>query len=352
VKRVGALSYLARQAWFGRKDGPTPLATYFPKAMGEQRLRHEIQAVNPFTGQKTKLVFSGRFDFASLVTEQGEKQPSLLMLGDWKTGVRQPLAKAIGPLKCYAMLAFAQYKTLKRVNIVIVWLADGGWESAAFTREEIQEWARKFIKYSAFWDGRTFSPGTQCTYCGRALSCPARREMVRSAVVPFIDSRFDPKSILVTETGELRPAPEIIVAYQNALLAKRAAEAFMGVVEEQVLLGTDIEDIVSGWALRRVMGKGADEIIPAVAWPILQDRLKPEELAQVVKVKKGVLETIIKQQAEKGKGAAAVRALYASLKAANAILVGGETMSVKLVDTTGEEEVQGDADDAGSGGTE
>jgi hypothetical protein len=134
--------------------------------------------------------------------------------------------------------------------------------------------------------------------------------MVRADVAMFSDGKtFE----LSTCTG-----PELCGHFRKIKMLQRFLEAAERNARMEISHRGEVDD-GEGGLIHMVPTKGNREINPLLAWPILTARLSDDEMAGVVDIGVGKMESAIKAKAPKGKGAAAVRELSEALEAAGAV---------------------------------
>jgi hypothetical protein len=226
---------------------------------------------------------------------------------DWKSGRKDHDYRQQG--FGYAFLKLRNQPALKQVTAHFAWLRTQELESYTVTRGRAELWYQELQDRVVNWDGK-YHEGPHCAFCPRRASCPAVTAMVRADVAMFSDGKtFE----LSTCTG-----PELCGHFRKIKMLQRFLEAAERNARMEISHRGEVDD-GEGGLIHMVPTKGNREINPLLAWPILTARLSDDEMAGVVDIGVGKMESAIKAKAPKGKGAAAVRELSEALEAAGAV---------------------------------
>ena len=312
------LAYSALKLWQGSKE-QKGLKEYFRNPLCEVTNDFTFSAVDP-TGNKAKIRIHGRAD----VFETFEDHAVVL---DWKSGRKHDDYSYLGQMKALAILAAAQDKRIQRVSTIIAWLRDGVVSPiVTFTRQELKEWLKGFVKHDLFWDGKTYRPGPHCRFCPRYLNCPARKAILENAIATFSDPS-------VVESRSLLADPEkLAIALQQAQMVSRVAEDFIAQAKE-FLDGKDPVPIPDkpGYTYAVVEGQGRTAIDPIAAWPILAKHLSEDELASCVAIKTGKVRSALADKASSGSKKQYIEEVMNEMEANGALIKGQPTKSLRVI---------------------
>jgi Protein of unknown function (DUF2800) len=262
-------------------------------------------------GEMRTEVLSGHVDAQSV----GESEAAIL---DWKSGRKDHDYRNQG--FGYAWLRLALQPDMERVTIHFAWLRTCELESYTVDRGRAEAWYQQLKDEVVNWDGK-YHAGPHCTFCPRRASCPAIIALVRQDVAMFADGG---------KTFELSrcTGPELCGHFRKIKMLQRFLEAAERNARAEIGHRGEVDD-GEGGVIHMVATKGNREIAPLAAWPILSARLTDQEIAGVVEIGVGRLEDAIQAKAPKGKGAAAIRDVFAELAGAGAVT---RQPGVKLVD--------------------
>jgi hypothetical protein len=273
----------------------------------------EIQKWMPYAVQELALhdgYLSGHMDAATQVETSG-------IILDWKSGRKDHDYHHQG--FGYAWLAMQDTGELTSATVHFAWLRERELESYTVDRARADAWYQQLQDEVVNWSGK-YHAGPHCTFCPRRTSCPAVTALVRQDVAMFADGKtFE----LSTCTG-----PELCGHFRKIKMLQRFLEAAERNARVEISHRVEVDD-GEGGVIHMVPTKGNREIAPLAAWPILSARLTDQEMAGVVEIGVGRLEDAIKAKAPKGKGAGAIREVFAELEAAGAV---SREPGAKLVD--------------------
>jgi hypothetical protein len=350
VDDVELLCENAMSAWNGSeaRDG---LRVYFNKPQTEQYASFEHTVTNPYTGLAEKVSFSGYLDVSEVFSAEEIQEASVknwAVVLDFKTGrlsgneeedymfdvpddpdgsdgedselsYETPGVSHRGQMLSYAVMLMANDKKLEQVTTIICYLRNRKSSIATFTRDEIRGWFKSFLRRSAFWDGVTYNPGDHCMWCKRFYVCPARAQMISSAVSGLIGA--GDSSMIVDGDNNLVDPDKIYEAYKQSRLLKKIISKF----EEDLKAETTKRGFIGIPSLAGNRGfgytsrKGSMKIDSKAAWDTLLEYFTDDELSNIVNVSKGALEETAKKKAPKGKKAAFVREIMDGLSASGAV---------------------------------
>lgn len=225
----------------------------------------------------------------------------------------------------YMVLILLKHTHLLEVLFSICWMRDNEIETYRMTRAGMEAWIGSFEADVVNWNERLYRTGGHCRHCRRSTDCPALAAAARRDVAIISD---DPTLAgrIAEGIGDLQPA-ELASLFRRS----KAVEAFAKSLQEAIKMYSDrtgpIDDGAGG-ELRYVETDGSRIIDTLAAWPVLLERLTPEELAGAVKVGVSKVEAAVADKANAlaiaaGKaprqGAAAKRELGLALEMANAV---------------------------------
>lgn len=237
--------------------------------------------------------------------------PGCYWIGDWKSS-RLDLSY-YHQLMGYAWLRLDSIRACGgRCQLFAAWLQDGTVERYTVTVAQIEAWHaqyRELVETRL----RPFVTGSHCTYCSRAIDCPAQREDMRQAL-SVIDgdatvdvSKLDGPTVALVHR-KLKMLASVKEKWDEALKARIKA---LGPV-----------DCGDGHSLAVVEENGKREVDTAAAWPILTEKLDADEMAGCVSISIKKAEDVIAKKAGRGKGAGAIRSLTEELAKVNAVRQG------------------------------
>jgi len=300
VDEVRILSYFTIQAWRG-SDVTPGLKQYFTKPQAEKHLAHTITARNPYNGQMTSFRFSTKIDVLGFSGTYPTKPPTNASVLDWKSGRKHDLNDYLPQMMGMAFVAAAQYPSIETVTTTLVWLRDQTYTTAAFTRDEIRKWALGFVKYSAFWDGKTYRPGPHCRYCPRVAACPGRQQHLTSLVGPLSAKGTSSASLLYDEHGHLRPSEDVYTAYQNAKTLQGLVYSFLDLLKQELAMtGPLAIPSLDGQALGVKPRAGKTSIILSKAKKDIEEYITEEQLIGISSVGKTALRKAIYEASPRG----------------------------------------------------
>ena len=313
VESLRFLSYFGMQAWIGSEHA-AGLSQFFAQPLTEQHLYHTIKAVNPYTGDLTELLFSGKADVLGYSGPSPTSPPTRASVLDWKSGRKHDVNDYMAQMLGMAFEAAAQHPTIEEVSTILVWLRDQTYTTAIFTRAELRKWALRFVKYTAFWDGKTYGPGPHCRYCPRVAACPGRQAHLASLISPLAGSKLSSASLLYDEQGHLRPTEEVYKAYQNAKTLQGLCYSFFDLLKMELkTTGPLAIPSLDGQALGVKPRAGITHIDLAKAKAQIQEYVSEEKLLSISKVGKTALKQAVYDVSEKGSKKANFDALLESL---------------------------------------
>ena len=170
-------------------------------------------------GTVSGIALSGHADIIgqTIDEETGEVLP---VVADWKTGYLE--TDYLDQLRAYLSLAWSTInRDASAGKAIVIWLRERRLEVVDVTSEDLAAWERDLAARLAH---PTFGPGEHCTYCGRALECPARSQIVRSVVADLSDGEAP---------GALTPE-RLAGLYPRVKLVKRALDLYDTALREAV----------------------------------------------------------------------------------------------------------------------
>lgn len=286
----------------------------FPGARGEVNfeailVNSEVRDVLGDVSRREGITLTGHAD---LLARAGNRANG----ADWKFGrVDKDYSEQV---RGYMALTLLTYPEIDHVAWTIVWMRERETEPYTMDRERgLPDWLERFGRDVVGWDG-TYRPGPKnCNFCPRAHECPALAAMARRDVALLTGGEL----VGQIERGlsDLSP-PEVVNLYRTAKYIKNACDSLQEAIKDHVGRSGDVLDGGDGTELRFIP-TNRREISPLDAWPVMEARLGPEDIAGVVKVGASRLDDVIATKAGKGNGAAAKRELAAALEQAGAIRV-------------------------------
>ena len=292
-ERVSELTEDARISYFsGAKMWRETIGGWMPGSVAEVEIEIDGDGL------------SGHVDRMAIM---GMDQIKKAVVLDWKTERKDMSYKHQG--FGYARLVFEAYPDVDQVTIIFAWTRTQEVESYVVTRERAEEWNRERRERIDEWDG-TFHPGDHCAGCRRQATCPALRQLAKRDA-EALGAASPPDVALMS-------APQLVDFHRRLKVLANLLDSAEKSVRREVETRGEVED-GDGNVLHLVDEKGPREVDALKAWPTLTKRLTDEQLAGCIRVKIGDVERAVAENAGKGKGAAAKRALQADLQAAGAV---------------------------------
>ena len=325
------LSIFCVQAWQGSPGVPA-LKQYFPSPQCEQRLKHTIRAPDPKTGVLYQFDFVGKADVLSYFGPSPTAPPTSAAILELKTGQKRDDQKYLSQLKALGFLAAAQYKTIQQVKTTLLWVRDRTWTTDDSSRAELREWAERFVKYSAFWDGQTYAKNDRCLYCPRMAVCPGRLEYLRSIIAPIIGAKDAGRSLVYDAKGGIRPVETLAQAVRQGRFLQKVLYGFFDAIKlELYAIGPQAIPGEEGSWLATTERAGKTTVNLAKAWPVLCREFTEEELRGLATCSKSALKDAIYAKMEKGHKKAAFEAEMKQLEEAKAVTVGNASLTPTVI---------------------
>lgn len=186
------------------------------------------------------------------------------------------------------------------------------------------EWSRSELE--SWWEGlkarlvdgkKNYHAGRHCTYCPRALECPARRQLLRSSVEGLLQVYGDGGSFLNTEHDRASIYADML---DRMKLVDRACEAAREQIRTEVALAGGTLSTGDGRELALVQQERR-EIDVQRGDVALLSTLGAEVFSQLLRINKTEVEEAVRKSAPRGQKGKAVQELNARLEADGAIQV-------------------------------
>ena len=280
VDELRILEALGRQAWEGLRE-------YFPNPLIEL----EFQCGN----------LSGHPDVVSVNAEK-----KTIGIIDWKSG--RLSGDYEQQLLGYAWLCLQGFPKVEQVFAYVVWIRTGIQEGFTWTRDEVeQKMAELQESLKRPW---VYTPGEHCQYCPRSAECPAKTQLLAQAAVALI-----PWKGSVNEID--RPAKAAVVILEQCKLLEGAIDAARSAIKADVAAAGG--RVAVGYGREIVLvEQQRTEIDAEAGWTVLSE-IGPR-LVEAVDIRKGQLEKVVRDGAERGDKKAAVERLMAKLAQAGALI--------------------------------
>jgi len=291
---IQIMTAIGKRFWAG-------YAHLFPNPTIEQGYSHKVDSIT----------YTGHTDIASV-------DDTLVHVLDWKT-TRLEGCNYSPQMMRYLWLVMTKAATgniaydsdTTRFKYTIVFLRDKTVEtSIEFTWKDLDQFQEEFIDRVVNWDGKTYCPGSNCTYCPRMATCPAHTAMVKQAI-----------QIVLTDPEEFVQSlqePQCVELYQKV----RYVEGFLKKAIDSVKLRCQASDN----RLRGDTGKDLilreqikTTILPLEAWPVMDAELSDTEIAPCLSISKGTLLDTIAAKVGRGMKGKAKDAFMAKLAEAGAV---------------------------------
>lgn len=233
--------------------------------------------------------------------------------GDWKTGRKD--GDYGHQMKAYGALVLLENTELTEVTVTVIWVRDGDIENYTMTRSSITAWLTELSDTVINWDG-VYRPGAHCGYCSRSHECEAANALIRRDVAAIAD-----RDLLGRAENELATMPdaEIVELLRKADIVARYSDRVRQAIKSHVLKNGDV--VANGVRLT-IDTEQRRDVDSLAAWPVLESAgFGDEDFARCIDVRLSKVEKLVAEKAERGKGAATIRALGTALQDAGAISV-------------------------------
>jgi len=184
--------------------------------------------------------------------------------------------------------------------------------SEAYTADQLDHWLAGFLDRVESWDGREYNPGGACIYCPRQADCPAVYAMLTAMARALDDGRF-------TETAERASDDELVHFKVQAGAVGNLIRNAMDLLKALVV-GRGGE-IAGDEGVLAITPKQRAVIDPLKAWPICEEELTDEQIANAVTLSKTALLDEIGKLAPRGQKTKAKEEFWARLEDAEAVEV-------------------------------
>ena len=332
---VELLSSNAFSAWHGT-DSWGGIKAYFINPTAETYGKFEHRVQNPYTKVMHDISISGYMDVSEVISAEEVEEATVKNWGltlDWKSGRKGDDSSYRAQMLAYATLLCAKNPKLEQVTTMICWLRDKKFSMTTFSRDEIREWFKNFIRRSAFWNGTSYSPGDHCAWCKRYYECPARAKMINAAVTSLVGIQ-ERDSMVINESGELVDPDKLYEAFKQAKSLEKLIATFLEDLkmetEKRGSIGVPSVGENRGFGYKTRRGNASFDSMKA--WPILQDHFTDDELANIVNIGKGKLKSAADDKAPKGKKAELFRTIMNDLDVGGAVHIGKDVKTFGIMD--------------------
>lgn len=207
-------------AWRGMEIWNT-----FKPMLDEQSIESERELVLTISDEH-RLV--GHVDVCAFLADTDQ---STLVVIDWKSGYveREYMSQLMG----YALLAYwnqehsddVNYKP-QAVKIVTAWLRAGTWDVLDVTPEGLDDFEWRLIEVVEMQDEKFSPDDAHCIYCPRASECPAKAQMIQSAIRNLWPAEY--KAHNLTDRDKLG------VLYSQAQSLKRVLKDYDDAIKDSI----------------------------------------------------------------------------------------------------------------------
>lgn len=236
-------------------------------------------------------------------------------VGDWKLGrLDKNYAEQI---RGYMALVLLNYDFLTKAHGSILWAREQEAEGYEMDRAGLMLWLKRLNDEVVEWDG-VYHPGTHCQYCPRSHECSAANALARRDYAIVTDQNLPghlEDADTIRELVEKDPG-RVIELWQKLGVAEKQLARVRDAIRSEVLRRGGIE---GGGHKLMVQHQEKRHLNVWPAFPVLQEELADEQMAEVINISISRVEELVRKKAGKGNGAAAVRALQEKLDAAGAI---------------------------------
>jgi hypothetical protein len=233
---------------------------------------------------------------------------------DWKTGYRQSDYRE--QLRGYAWcLTSGNPLYFERARVWTVWLREGVADVEVFERADLERWAADLaVRLNLPAAAVTYNPSAEnCRYCPRALTCPARRALLRQIAVDA-DNYEDTWHVHPGWTGD-----DLHAARERCKMLRDECEAIEAQIKVEVGLRGGSAPLADGRELRLRREERRKIKATEKSTAILAQHIRTEDLFDCYTIGKTVVEAAVKANAPRGQKGSAVKELFDRLDAAGAI---------------------------------
>lgn len=236
-------------------------------------------------------------------------------VGDWKFGRLD--ADHAKQLEGYAALGLLE-SGAREATAGVLWVRDHEYEHYTMSAADVAGWLDRLRATVVDWDG-VYRSGEHCTHCPRNHECPAFNAVIRRDVAAIADLPIEEAAI-----AALTPSQRVALVVKARAVAQ-LAERFVSAVKADVIRNGDVVADGKRLTLQRSERR---HLVVLNAFPVLQQHLEDEEMAEVIDISISKAEQIVAHKAGKGNGAGAVRQLNQALNDVGAIQTGMVTQLV------------------------
>jgi hypothetical protein len=234
---------------------------------------------------------------------------------DWKTS-RKDDSDYVDQMKGYGWLLLQEHPDADSVYAVIGWIRDQRIEAYTWSREELDTWHAQMVAKAA--DVEVYNPGRHCSFCPRCHECPARVQVLKTAM-----------RVLEISSDDMLPA-EIGQLFDAAKALEKAVEDALKIVRSAVAIAGGVLPLPGGRELRLELQESQVIKFDRGIQALESMHLLTNDVRQSIKIPKGAVCDAAKASVPKGRGAAAVRELMDALEQADALeTVTKEIMSAR-----------------------
>lgn len=237
---------------------------------------------------------------ADIAAHDGERALVL----DWKSGrVRRDHSAQV---TAYAGALAHEYgwPTSGVITVALVWLQAGELEVVEVRPADVEALEAR-VTDALRRIGRDYAPGEACAYCPRVGDCQPRAAWMRTSALALADA----------QAGELTPAL-LGRLYPQAKALHKALDGYDAALRSALQAGGPIA--VDGGEVALVE-RQIERLRPREAWPLLEDAIGLDALAEVVTISKTAALDAVAKAAGKGNGAKAKGAMIEKLRAVGAL---------------------------------
>ena len=312
------------------------LKGYFINPKTEEHGKFEHTVKNPNNGVMENISISGYMDVSEVISAEEVEEATVKNWGitlDWKSGRKGDSSSYKAQMLAYATMLAAANPKLEQVTTIICWLRDNAFSVTTFSRDEIRDWFKNFIRRSAFWDGKSYSPGEHCSWCKRYYDCPARAKMINSAVTDLIEFEGG-RSLVIDDNGDLVDPDKLYQAFKQAKSLEKLIATFIGdlkfEIEQRGSVAIPSLEGNRGFSYKTRRGNAVFDSMNA--WPVLQEHFTDDEIAGIVNIGKGNLKKAADNKAPRGKKASFLKDILSELEANGAVRRGKDVKTFGILD--------------------
>ncbi len=257
------------------------------------------------------LALTGRADVLECGVDEATGLRTVVVV-DWKSGMKTEEDRHAAQMRSYSALGLTEYPDAQVVKVVLAWLQEGERTVLTYSAGDIAEWEYA-LPNALDWDGRTYTAGEHCRYCGRLSACSGRARWLEVGRSTVLDNTWlsDAKKADSDRLGE---------AIMQARILRDACDSFLSAAKIHVEYAGGAIALSDGGRIVVVERKGAMRLDAPKVLPVLRERFgcTQEQIDGMVTISKDALVTAVQAETPRGEKKKVSDALLADLEAKGA----------------------------------